>query len=210
MLSRCPILVFPAAIVVTVAGCSTLAGHTTGAVDAAARTDSEYAALEASLSNCIVWLEGLAETPGDPESFLKNLVESERAVADTAYELRKSREALLEHGREYVRLLNEEAAKFADADLRGRFTAEAERVRVQYERYDADTAAVATSFELGHNYVADIRRALEIDRSQNGPVLVQGTLRKAVDEFKVTRQKIPAARRALAELRKQQPKPVAK
>lgn len=187
-------------------GCGSIEGHTAGAVESASVTQGGYAGLESALSDAVARLEGLENSPGTPESFLGAVVDADAAVVAAGSALRSSRAALLEHGREHVRLLNEESAKFTDRELGRRFVAEAERLRRVYAAYESDTARLDASLDLAHRYAEDVRRVVEQNRTDDGVAMARPTLRKVVAELRVVQSRIPAARAALETLRKQLPK----
>lgn len=195
--------------VVSFSGCAGLDGHRSGAVESAISVEQRYVGLDSALAAGVARLENLAREPGTVEVFLKNLAEAESATAGASSELQSARADLLEHGREHARLLKEEAVKFADGALGKRFAADADKLAQAYAKYEAQTADLAKALDLARSYLRDIHRALELDRSANGVSLVQDTLRKTTDEWRRARAKIPAARDALAELRRVQPQPPA-
>lgn len=205
--------VLPALILVAVlgaAGCGSIEGHTAGAVESAGAAGNHYASLDAALADAVTRLEGLAESPGTPESYLKTVADADASVASAAGALRGARASLLDHGREHVRLLNEESSKFADRELGRRFVVEAERLRRLYAAYESGTSQLDNSLELAHRYAEDVRRVVEANRTDAGVALVQPTLRKVVAELKVVQSRVPAARTALETLRKDLPQPPAK
>src|SRR6478609_5836314 len=117
-------------------GCNSIEHHSEGAVVSAGETAHNYDALNNSLDSSITRLESLRKSPGSAEIFLKTLDDIDAAVAKNGDALKSSRQDLLEHGADHVRLLNEESSKFTDPDLSKKVSQDATALSAQYAAYD--------------------------------------------------------------------------
>lgn len=193
--------------VASLTGCNSIQHHSEGAVVSAGETAHNYDALNTSLDSSIARLESLRKTPGSAENFIKTLDEIDSAVAKTGDALKSSRQDLLEHGQDHVRLLQEESAAFTDSDLAKKVTRNAEALSAQYTAYDKASASVTDSIDLARKYADDIRRMMDINRSSAGVDDCIGTVRKIEDALDTAKHRIPAAKAALEDLRTKLPKP---
>lgn len=193
--------------VASLTGCNSIQHHSEGAVVSAGETAHNYDALNTSLDSSIARLESLRKTPGSAEIFIKTLDEIDSAVAKTGDALKSSRQDLLEHGQDHVRLLQEESAAFTDSDLAKKVTRNAEALSAQYAAYDKASASVTDSIDLARKYADDIRRMMDINRSSAGVDDCIGTVRKIEDALDTAKHRIPAAKAALEDLRTKLPKP---
>jgi DNA repair ATPase RecN len=193
--------------VASLTGCNSIEHHSEGAVVSAGETSHNYDALNNSLDSSIARLESLRKSPGSAENFIKALDDIDNAVAKTGDALKSSRQNLLEHGQDHVGLLREESGKFTDPDLSKKVAHDAEALNAQYAAYDKASASVTDSIELARKYADDIRRMMDINRSAAGVDNCVGTVRKIEDALDTAKHRIPAAKTALEDLRKQLPKP---
>jgi chromosome segregation ATPase len=193
--------------IVSLTGCSSMESTSEGALVSAEETSHNYDTLGASLASSIDRLESLRKMPGSAESFLKNLNEIDAAVAKDGEALKSSRQNLLEHGKDHVSRLNKEASMFTDADLAKKVSRDAEALGAQYAAYEKASASVTDSMDVAVKYADDIRRMMDINSAPAGIDNCIGTVRKIEDSLENAKRRIPDAKSALEDLRKQLPKP---
>lgn len=189
-------------------GCNTIEHNTAGAVESAAATETNYTALDRTLSVGIDALKALRDNPGQSaDVFLNRFKLASEPVSDAAEKLEDSRADLREYGDKHIALLHAEASKFTDPDLTKRVDADAEKLRGYYSDYDKASAGLSAPLAKAKGYFADIQRVLDLDHSAAGVSQSLGTLDKAIAALKDAKSEIPGSRDALAKLRKNQPKP---
>lgn len=193
--------------VASLTGCNSIERHSEGAIVSAGETATNYDALNNSLDTAIIRLGSLRKTPGSAEYFVKSLNDIDAFVAGPGDALKGSRQDLLEHGEDHVRLLNEAAAKFTDPDLSKKVSRDAEKLSAQYAAYDKASASVVDSLDLAHKYADDVRRMMDINRSAAGVENCLGTVLKIEGALDAAKRRIPDAKDALEDLRKKLPRP---
>ena len=128
---------------------------------------------------------------------------------NAAAAVESSRANLRSGGETQLSKMQEEASKLTDPALARDFVTRTQKLRDCYADYDNAAGAVADQLTQASRAMEDIRIAVEANRTPAVVDLTKDSLGKAVSALKKARDKIPDARKALAELRANQPQPAA-